>query len=51
MPARVRAGISLTVTILRRGEARAALRAFGLTVTAERFLDLPFYEHGPYRQF
>lgn len=37
--------------LLRRGEARAALRLVGLTDGAERFLDLPFYENGRYRQF
>jgi glucosamine-6-phosphate deaminase len=37
--------------LLRRGEARAALRVAGLSSEAARFLDLPFYENGRYRQF
>ncbi len=37
--------------LLRRGEARAALRLAGLPAGAERFLELPFYERGRYRQF
>ncbi|MFH1498641.1 MAG: glucosamine-6-phosphate deaminase [Verrucomicrobiota bacterium] len=37
--------------LLRRGEARASLRIAGLASGAERFLDLPFYEQGRYRQF
>ncbi|MDF3056869.1 MAG: glucosamine-6-phosphate deaminase [Rariglobus sp.] len=37
--------------LLRRGEARAALRLAGLSEEAGRFLDLPFYENGRYRQF
>ncbi|MDF3059243.1 MAG: glucosamine-6-phosphate deaminase [Rariglobus sp.] len=37
--------------LLRRGEARAALRLAGVPAAAERFLDLPFYENGRYRQF
>lgn len=37
--------------LLRRGEARAALRVAGVPAGAERFLDLPFYENGRYRQF
>ena len=37
--------------LLRRGEARAALRLAGLPEGAARFLDLPFYENGRYRQF
>jgi glucosamine-6-phosphate deaminase len=37
--------------LLRRGEARAALRLAGLPAARERFLDLPFYETGRYRQF
>lgn len=37
--------------LLRRGEARAALRVAGLPAGVERFLDLPFYEKGRYRQF
>jgi glucosamine-6-phosphate deaminase len=37
--------------LLRRGEARASLRLAGLPAGTERFLDLPFYENGRYRQF
>lgn len=37
--------------LLRRGEARAAAKACGLNVAELRFLDLPFYERGRYRQF
>ncbi|MBI5380890.1 MAG: glucosamine-6-phosphate deaminase [Opitutae bacterium] len=37
--------------ILRRGEARAALQACSVAVSRARFLDLPFYEKGRYRQF
>lgn len=37
--------------LLRRGEARASLRLAGLPPGTERFLDLPFYESGRYRQF
>jgi len=37
--------------LLRRGEARAALRLAGLADESARFLDLPFYENGRYRQF
>jgi|CXWL01.1.fsa_nt_gi glucosamine-6-phosphate deaminase len=37
--------------VLRRGEARASLRTCGLDVAHARFLDLPFYEQGRYRQF
>lgn len=37
--------------VLRRGEARASLQACGLAATRARFLDLPFYEQGRYRQF
>lgn len=36
---------------LRRSEARAALELCGITPAAARFLDLPFYEAGRYRQF
>ena len=36
---------------IRRNEARAALEACGLPAGAVRFLDLPFYERGTYRQF
>jgi len=37
--------------VLRRGEARASLQTCGLAATSARFLDLPFYEQGRYRQF
>jgi glucosamine-6-phosphate deaminase len=37
--------------ILRRGEARASLQTCKLDIGRMRFLDLPFYEHGRYRQF
>ena len=37
--------------LLRRGEARAAIQACGLTAERIRFLDLEFYERGRYRQF
>lgn len=37
--------------LLRRGEARASLRDCGIAATQVRFLDLPFYERGRYRQF
>ncbi len=37
--------------VLRRGEARASLQACGVAATRARFLDLPFYEQGRYRQF
>lgn len=37
--------------LLRRGEARAGLRALNLSSTAATFLDLPFYENGRYRKF
>ncbi|MBC8011978.1 MAG: glucosamine-6-phosphate deaminase [Burkholderiales bacterium] len=37
--------------LLRRGEARAALRVAGLPSESARFLDLLFYENGRYRQF
>lgn len=37
--------------LLRRGEARASLRDCGISATQVRFLDLPFYERGRYRQF
>lgn len=36
---------------LRREEAKAALRISGIGPEAVRFLDLPFYEKGRYRQF
>lgn len=37
--------------LVRRGEARAALKSCGVAAGAVRFLDLPFYEQGKYRQF
>jgi glucosamine-6-phosphate deaminase len=37
--------------ILRRGEARASLQACGVDAGRARFLNLPFYENGRYRQF
>jgi glucosamine-6-phosphate deaminase len=37
--------------LLRRSEARAALQGCGIAPAAIRFLDLPFYEKGRYRQF
>jgi glucosamine-6-phosphate deaminase len=37
--------------LLRRGEARASLRDCGYGAEQARFLDLPFYERGRYRQF
>jgi len=37
--------------VLRRGEARASLQACGVAPDRARFLDLPFYEQGRYRQF
>lgn len=37
--------------MLRRSEARAALRHSKLPAEKIRFLDLPFYENGRYRQF
>ncbi|PTY02657.1 glucosamine-6-phosphate deaminase [Verrucomicrobia bacterium LW23] len=37
--------------VIRRGEARQALRCAGVSPAAARFLDLPFYERGRYRQF
>lgn len=36
---------------IRRNEARAALQRCGIDVGCARFLDLPFYEKGRYRQF
>lgn len=45
------AGIRRLKGLLRRSEARAALRMAGVPVGRERFLDLPFYENGRYRQF
>lgn len=38
-------------SLIRRGEARAACEICGLPVGQIRFLDLPFYELGRYRQF
>ncbi len=43
--------IRLLKGILRRGEARASLRTCGLGPDRIRFLGLPFYELGRYRQF
>jgi glucosamine-6-phosphate deaminase len=37
--------------LLRRNEARAALRIVGVSGSNIRFLDLPFYENGRYRNF
>jgi glucosamine-6-phosphate deaminase len=37
--------------LIRRGEARDALQALGLPADHARFLDLPFYAKGRYRQF
>jgi glucosamine-6-phosphate deaminase len=37
--------------MVRRGEAREALQACGIASSRSRFLDLPFYENGRYRQF
>lgn len=37
--------------IVRRNEARASLEICGLRSCNVKFLDLPFYEHGKYRQF
>jgi len=37
--------------LIRRNEARASLRASGIASARIRFLDLPFYERGRYRQF
>ena len=37
--------------LIRRGEARDALQALGLPAERARFLDLPFYAKGRYRQF
>ena len=36
---------------IRRSEARAALQRCGVESTCIRFMDLPFYEEGRYRQF
>ena len=38
-------------SIIRRGEARAALKVCGVDAERALFLDLPFYERGRYRQF
>ena len=37
--------------LIRRGEARAALKSCGVEASDVTFLDLPFYEQGRYRQF
>jgi glucosamine-6-phosphate deaminase len=37
--------------LVRRGEARAALKSCGVAASDVVFLDLPFYEQGKYRQF
>ena len=37
--------------LIRRGEARASLKTCGVGAVRIRFLDLPFYEQGRYRQF
>lgn len=37
--------------LIRRGEARASMKASGVAASQLRFLDLPFYERGRYRQF
>lgn len=37
--------------LVRRGEARQALRGCGLEAKRIHFLDLPFYENGRYRRF
>jgi glucosamine-6-phosphate deaminase len=37
--------------LLRRAEARASLKSSGVEATGARFLELPFYERGRYRQF
>ena len=37
--------------LIRRGEAKMACEVCGLPATRIRFLDLPFYEKGKYRQF
>jgi glucosamine-6-phosphate deaminase len=37
--------------IIRRGEARAALRECGVEASRIKFIDLAFYERGRYRQF
>ncbi len=37
--------------LIRRGESRAAAQTCGLGPSQIRFLDLPFYEKGRYRQF
>ena len=38
-------------SLIRRGESLAAAETCGLARGQIRFLDLPFYEHGRYRQF
>ncbi len=37
--------------MIRRAEARASCQILGLSLDRVRFLDLPFYEQGRYRQF
>jgi glucosamine-6-phosphate deaminase len=37
--------------LIRRAEARASCQILGLDLERVRFLDLPFYENGRYRQF
>lgn len=37
--------------LLRRGEARSAMKTCGVSENHVRFLDLPFYEKGRYRNF
>ena len=37
--------------LIRRAEARASCQILGLALDRVRFLDLPFYEQGRYRQF
>ena len=45
------AGIRRLKALIRRGEARASLKVCGIDAARLRFLDLPFYEQGRYRQF
>jgi glucosamine-6-phosphate deaminase len=45
------AGIRRLKGLIRRGEARAALRVCSIERGQIRFADLPFYESGRYRQF
>jgi glucosamine-6-phosphate deaminase len=37
--------------LIRKAEARASCQVLGLALSEVRFLDLPFYERGRYRQF